>query len=183
MKEGKLQDLDLKAGDIVVCVMSNDTYITKGRAYLVEHLEITNDIGCLTGASYSIFKKKEEPVLRNVKLDCRNPDGTVDTEKSRAFEDAVLESGGNCDWYEKNKSIINSNISFVFVSQSGDMGFTNDESWFYGQDNKEIEFNYTRKLDYTIELVENKEKSELQGAISETQKQLDILKEKLGQFK
>jgi hypothetical protein len=184
MKEGRLQDLDLEEGDVLVCV-NNMRYFVVGDNYTVKKdvkgFYLLDKDGYMMRTTTSIFKFKQHK-LRNVKIDLRKPDGTVDEEKSAAFQEAVFEGGGKwCYSHSVEAKKTKKRCPFIYVSCDGDLLFTDSESAFNENHctHKEVNFNYIRKLEYTIELVKNKEKTELEKAIIDTQNQLKILTEKL----
>ena len=90
-------------------------------------------------------KEQEVPKvssLLNTKLDCRKPDGTIDEELSRAFQEACFEQG------IPSGRILN-NRKFLFNTE-GHYGVTwgDSEAGFANHENKQINFTYSRKLEW-----------------------------------
>lgn len=93
--------------------------------------------------------------LLNTKLDCRKPDGTVDEELSRAFQEACFEQG--IKWLYKDDTVQFLNSPFLFAEQDGCLGYTtlSSEKFFYEfEDCKQINFTYSRKLEWEATVVE-----------------------------
>ncbi|AHK11214.1 hypothetical protein S14_105 [Shewanella sp. phage 1/4] len=85
--------------------------------------------------------------LLNTKLDCRKPDGTVDEELSRAFQEACFEQG--IKWLGTDDTVQYLSSPFLFVEQYGCLSHTTlqSEKFFYEfEDCKQINFKYSRTL-------------------------------------
>jgi hypothetical protein len=91
--------------------------------------------------------------LLNTKLDCRKPDGTVDEELSRAFQEAVTEGMHNkycgyaLDTYSGSVEKFTS-ATFLFVSLGGMLSYDDSgEDDFFNRNSKtQINFKYSRTL-------------------------------------
>lgn len=93
--------------------------------------------------------------LLNTKLDCRKPDGTVDEELSRAFQEACFEQG--ILWCGQYKDIRYLSSPFLFAEPDGCLGYTNIESEkFFNEfvSCKQINFKYYRTLTWEATKVE-----------------------------
>lgn len=97
--------------------------------------------------------------LANVKLDCRKPDGSVDEELSRAFQEACFEQG--IFWYGDDKGEYCFEDITDFIYTDGD-SITWGESISAFEDSKppEIKFTYERKLVWDYEIVAKEEPTE-----------------------
>lgn len=86
--------------------------------------------------------------LLNTKLDCRKPDGTVDNELSRAFQEACFEQG--IKWCGKYAEVIHVEEPFLYAEEEeeGCLYYTDDGSFKYFENhpNKQINFKYSRTL-------------------------------------
>ena len=93
--------------------------------------------------------------LLNTKLDCRKSDGSVDEELSRAFQEACFEQG--IKWGGQLIKIKHLDKPFLFTD-SGDNSITiggfEDEVYFNNNMRKEINFTYSRKLEWEATIVE-----------------------------
>lgn len=104
--------------------------------------------------------------LRNVKIDLRRPDGSVDEDKSRAFQEAVFESGGS--WGSGGTEVKHLNVPYLVVYGGGDM-YTMCISLttpihFKNHENTEITFEYERSLTWKATPKENvRETIEING--------------------
>lgn len=92
-------------------------------------------------------KPKKVTSLLNTKLDCRKPDGTVDEELSRAYQETCFEQG------IPSGSILN-NRKFLFNTAGNGATWSASEAYFNNHPSKQINFTYTRKLDWEATVVE-----------------------------
>lgn len=113
--------------------------------------------------------------LRNVKIDLRKEDGTVDEELSRAFQEAVFASGGT--WHQNNYKPKYLDKPFISVNADGGIGY-----WVEGDcihpTYQEITFEYERELIHKAYLKEeasplDKEKEFIKKNITLLQEQLE----------
>lgn len=120
--------------------------------------------------------------LRNTKLDVRKPDGTIDLEKSKAFQELV--TGGDIEKYCGHATSLDvkkeyENACFLYVRDSGMMslGYKDDESYFKLESYKEITFEPETK--YVAKLKDTKKQNkikELEAKIKSIQDEVDSLK-------
>ena len=82
--------------------------------------------------------------LLNTKLDCRKPDGTVDGELSRAFQEACFEQG--IKWMDFSSDVKNTEDPFLYVGTH--LCFGDTVSSFKGSKYKQINFTYSRKFEW-----------------------------------
>lgn len=107
---------------------------------------------------------KPEPVvntpksLANVKLDCRKPDGSVDEELSRAFQEVCFENG--IGWATSGCVVKYASANFLFVEGDKLRYEYDDFEYFKGHANIEIKFTYERKLVWDYEIVAKEEPAE-----------------------
>ena len=112
---------------------------------------------------------KHEPVaetpvqpksLANVKLDCRKPDGSVDEELSRAFQEACFEQG--IGWEDEFENIeIQEGCYFLYTGHEMLLySDENDRTDFEAEPETEIKFTYERKLVWDYEIVAKEEPAE-----------------------
>lgn len=97
--------------------------------------------------------------LRNVKIDLRKEDGSVDEELSKAFQEAVFEGGGS--WESGKESVQLTNKKFLFVSCTGEISFSDSPPTFDTDNLRQIHFSYERKLEWSAEFVETKQEREI----------------------
>lgn len=98
--------------------------------------------------------------LANVKLDCRKPDGSVDEELSRAFQEACFEQG--IGWEDEFENIeIQDGCYFLYTGHETLLySDKNDRTDFDAEPEKEIKFTYERKLVWDYEIVAKEEPAE-----------------------
>lgn len=95
--------------------------------------------------------------LANVKLDCRKPDGSVDEELSRAFQEACFEQV--IQWKDNGSTIRKLQINYLYTNGSCiTYGIVADN--FNSDHRKEIKFTYERKLVWDYEVVAKEEPPE-----------------------
>lgn len=98
--------------------------------------------------------------LLNTKLDCRKPDGSVDVELSKAFQEVV--TGGEHTLYagwmvhsKREAEEVFTSAPFLYVKESGVLSLGEDEKYFNNQTNyKQIDFTYSRKLEWEATVIE-----------------------------
>lgn len=100
--------------------------------------------------------------LRNVKIDLRKEDGSVDEEKSAAFQKAVFETGGQWD---SGREIKNTKCSYLFVAKNGMLGWSNKHIYFLKDSKKEVDFQYETITTWTATEKVSKETIEIGGDI------------------
>lgn len=95
--------------------------------------------------------------LANVKLDCRKPDGSVDEELSRAFQEACFEQG--IGWEDEFENIeIQEGCNFLYTGLEKLLySDENNRTDFESEPEKEIKFTYERKLVWDYEIVAKEE--------------------------
>ena len=91
--------------------------------------------------------------LRNVKIDLRNEDGTVDEKLSKAFQEAVFASGGYWSGRGVNHAAYLSQ-RFLYVDKQGALNYGIEQDNFEQHQYKQITFTYERKLEWTATVVE-----------------------------
>jgi hypothetical protein len=91
------------------------------------------------------------PSLLNTKLDCRKPDGTVDEELSRAFQEACFEQG--ITWMGSSLNTQHTGGAFLYVDR--ELGFGETFNFFKEDTKKQINFKYSRKLEWEATEVEH----------------------------
>lgn len=98
--------------------------------------------------------------LANVKLDCRKPDGSVDEELSRAFQEACFEQG--IGWEDEFENIeIQEGCYFLYTGHEMLLySDENDRTDFEAEPETEIKFTYERKLVWDYEIVAKEEPAE-----------------------
>lgn len=97
--------------------------------------------------------------LANVKLDCRKPDGSVDEELSRAFQEACF--GQGIGWATSGKTVKYEGSHFLFVEDDDlKLRYAEDFEYFKDHANTEIKFTYERKLTWEYEIVAKEEPAE-----------------------
>lgn len=97
--------------------------------------------------------------LANVKLDCRKPDGSVDEELSRAFQEACFEQG--IGWGLRHTEYVVKHLSQQFlVVEEGRLTYEDGFEYFKGHNTTEIKFTYERKLVWDYEVVAKEEPAE-----------------------
>jgi hypothetical protein len=115
--------------------------------------------------------------LLNTKLDCRKPDGSVDEDLSRAFQEACFEQG--ILWCGQYNDIRYLSSPFLFAEPDGCLGYTNIESekFFNAFTScKQINFKYSRKLEWEATEIEPEvieEKTITICGVDYTEEQLD----------
>jgi hypothetical protein len=187
MKEGRLQDLDLKEGDVVICQNTSPTctHFTIGNEYKASKNTVgkigifDNDGNFMITTLSSTFKKKQHP-LRNVKIDLRKPDGSIDQELGRAFQEAVIESDGF--WVIGCRLMNFIQKPYLYVSSEGAITDGRNGAHFKNKRCQEIAFTYERKLTYTVEPVNTKEK-ELNNLIAKLSSQIEEAKTEISKFR
>lgn len=142
--------------------------VVQGEPHVVIY-DTYGDEYCLIAHTPSLFIPYEElqkmlntPVeapklqsLLNTKLDCRKPDGTVDEELSRAFQEACFEQG--IKWLYKDDTVQFLNSPFLFAEQDGCLGYTtllSEKSFYEFEDCIQINFKYSRTLTWEATIVE-----------------------------
>jgi hypothetical protein len=95
--------------------------------------------------------------LANVKLDCRKPDGSIDEELSRAFQEACFEQG--IGWEDEFENIeIQEGCYFLYTGHEMLLySDENDRTDFEAEPETEIKFTYERKLVWDYEIVAKEE--------------------------
>lgn len=89
--------------------------------------------------------------LANVKLDCRKPDGSVDEELSRAFQEACFEQG--IAWCGDRE--FEDGCGFIYTSGNNlSCSYEEDSDYFHKEEEQEIKFTYERKLVWDYEIVQ-----------------------------
>lgn len=96
--------------------------------------------------------------LTNVKLDCRKPDGNVDEELSRAFQEACFEQG--IEWRYSGAGVDHLDAGFLFTDENFLTFVNRGEYYFKNDSNQEIKFTYERKLVWDYEIVAKEEPTE-----------------------
>ena len=96
--------------------------------------------------------------LANVKLDCRKPDGSVDEELSRAFQEACFEQG--IYWATSGAVVKYLDKQFLFVEGGSLTHEVDDFEYFKDHVTTEIKFTYERKLVLDYEIVAKEEPAE-----------------------
>lgn len=87
-------------------------------------------------------------LLRGTKLDLRKPDGSVDKELSAAFQEACFEQG--IGWCDGDQQIyLTRGFSFLYVESNG-LSYGSCGEVFKNDENKQIQFSYNRKLEWSI---------------------------------
>lgn len=129
---------------VEICVYDSDTYNEPSLFIPYEELQ-------------KMSNKPETKVtsLLNTKLDCRKPDGSVDEELSRAFQEACF--GQGILWCGQYKDIRYLSSPFLFAEPDGCLGYTNIESEkFFNEfvSCKQINFKYYRTLTWEATEVE-----------------------------
>ncbi|AHK11510.1 hypothetical protein S140_103 [Shewanella sp. phage 1/40] len=99
----------------------------------------------------NVPKEQHVSSLLNTKLDCRKPDGTVDEELSRAFQEACFEQG--IVWRGGDTGISYLNKPFLYTGEEGLENGTMS-STFERAKEKQINFNYSRTLTWEATEVE-----------------------------
>jgi len=95
--------------------------------------------------------------LRNVKIDLRKEDGTVDGELSKAFQEAVFASGGY--WIGRRANHVEYlSKSFLYVDQQCALNYGNEQDTFEQHPYTQITFTYERKLEWAATVVEQEPK-------------------------
>ena len=91
--------------------------------------------------------------LRNVKIDLRNEDGTIDEDLSKAFQEAVFASGGY--WIGRVVNFVEYlSKSFLYVDKQGALNYGNEQDTFEQHPYTQITFTYERKLEWAATVVE-----------------------------
>ena len=94
--------------------------------------------------------------LANVKLDCRKPDGSVDEELSRAFQEACFEQG--IEWIFNGNITTHLNARFLFTADNHlTFAIKNEDIFKNDKARQEIKFTYERKLVWDYEVVAKEE--------------------------
>jgi len=106
----------------------------------------------------NVPKEQEMPKvssLLNTKLDCRKPDGTVDKELSRAFQEACFEQG--IKWAHGDKCAY-LGAPFLYTKENllsySDIEDEDDDNFFECHSNKQINFTYSRTLTWEATEIE-----------------------------
>lgn len=97
--------------------------------------------------------------LANVKLDCRKPDGSVDEELSRAFQEACFEQGIGWGLWHTEYVVKHLSQQFLFVEE-GRLTYGDGFEYFKGHNTTEIKFTYEHKLVWDYEIVTKEEVAE-----------------------
>jgi hypothetical protein len=192
MKQGLLSELDLKEGDVVICVDDNDypEYWTIGEEYVVmsaefESLYVVDDDGderplSQTWADRNIFKVTT-PSLRMVKISLLKHNGNVNVELSKAFQEAVFESGG--EWGSGEREVKHLDTLYMFVDGDGVITFTDFGEHFKNQTEfQEITFDYEYTLSYTVKAKEDSVLNELKAGVDKLTKELKLANEALNAY-
>ena len=178
----------------VICVKTDEpSWWEEGKTYRVvesnETVGLFDDEGDFRTACSSTefeLKTSQEDIipLRNVKIKLVDDAGVFDAELSKAFQEAVFESGG-C-WSARVKVCKIDEFHSLYVDDSGYIshmrgGDTDCHLLFKDNEEQEIEFKYTRKLEYTVRKVDSK-KTELLKSKQELEQKLEEIEIALKQF-
>lgn len=97
--------------------------------------------------------------LLNTKLDCRKVDGTIDKELSRAFQEACFEQGFK--WCCSEQVVEHINAAFLFADDNMGLYYEDFDEYFFNEcNNKQINFKYSRTLNWEATVVEPVEPAE-----------------------
>lgn len=176
-KEGRLQDLDLRKGDVVECVRSESDLFTRGKTYKIDReLEVKTDKGSYTKQQTSTFRKvgsePESIRLREVKIDVSD-----NTLKSAIFQTMVFDSGGS--WHDKSLIIQNLTACHLYVDSDGDMFFGSNKDTFNKHTYQQIDFDLpdlSQIKIYKVESEKDKRLAGLERQLAEIQKEIDEVK-------
>jgi hypothetical protein len=175
-KEVCMTELVLEEDNVYICTKTwdinwfsvgndypcGDGYILDEQGYKWSRTAADLDIH----TTFSLKVPKTSTPTTSIKVDLRNPDGTIDVEKNLAFQEAItggahsLYCGNAVHSLEELKEDF-SNIPFIYVLENGMLALGSDEYCFKNHSLQEVEFTFKRELTYEITEVYSPTEEEL----------------------
>lgn len=129
----------VRGGDTCTCLSDDIGYY--GSAINITLDQVDEHLGL-------VKPTPNQPSLLGTKIDLRKPDGSVDKELSTAFQEACFEQG--IQWGYNGDKVSRLSACYLFVDDCLLKYDDADYSSFKNHKNKQIEFSYNRKLEWSI---------------------------------
>jgi hypothetical protein len=135
-------------------------------------------------SNQKVTPAKKVTSLLNTKIDCRKPDGTIDVELSKAFQEACFEQG--IKWASGVTRCKNLDDCYLYVCESrltSGSTPTIDRGYFKRHKGRQINFTYSRKLQWEAVEAEPADEIVTIGGVEYSAKELKEALELIGKAK